>query len=89
MVQSCDKIGGMEAIGGYPALELRQGEHYHTGALKLNTARNALEYILRVRGYDKVYIPIIPAMLSLNLSRSWACHMSFIISTDFSNRNRK
>ena len=57
MVQSCDKIGGMEAIGGYPALELRQGEHYHTGALKLNTARNALEYILRVRGYDKVYIP--------------------------------
>ena len=46
-----------EAIGGYFELELRKGEHYHKNALRLNTARNSFEYILRVRKYTKVYIP--------------------------------
>lgn len=45
------------AVGGYFELELRKGEHYHKNALKLNTARNCLEYILKVRKYNKVYIP--------------------------------
>ncbi len=47
----------MEAIGGYFELELRKGEHYHKEAIKLNTARNCFEYILRARKYTKVYIP--------------------------------
>lgn len=47
----------MDAIGGYHALELRKGGHYHKNALLLNTARNCLEYILRCRQYTKVYIP--------------------------------
>lgn len=47
----------IDAIGGYPELELRKGEHYHKGALRLNTARNCFEYILRARRYTKVYIP--------------------------------
>lgn len=47
----------IDAIGGYPELELRKGEHYHKNALRLNTARNCFEYILRARGYTKVYIP--------------------------------
>ena len=47
----------MRAIGGYPELELRKGNHYHTEALRLNTARNCLEYILLARGYRKVFIP--------------------------------
>ena len=46
-----------KAIGGYNQLELRSGEHYHKDALRLNTARNCLEYILRVRKYSKLYIP--------------------------------
>lgn len=46
-----------EAIGGYHELELRKGEHYHKDALRLNTARNCFEYVLRVRKYTKVYIP--------------------------------
>lgn len=45
------------AIGGYFGLELRQGEHYHPKAIKLNTARNCLEYILRAGKYSKIYIP--------------------------------
>lgn len=44
------------AIGGYFELELRRNSHFHA-ALKLNTARNCLEYILRVRQYRKIFIP--------------------------------
>lgn len=47
----------MEAIGGYFSLELTQREEYHKHAIRLNTGRNCLEYILRVRGYKKVYVP--------------------------------
>lgn len=47
----------MEAIGGYFSLELLQHEEYHKDAIRLNTGRNCLEYILRVRGYKKVYVP--------------------------------
>ena len=47
----------MNAIGGYPELELRKGKHYHKGAIRLNTARNCLRYILAVRQYQKVYVP--------------------------------
>lgn len=47
----------MKAIGGYFELELPKGEHYHKNAIRLNTARNCFEYVLRARGYAKVYIP--------------------------------
>ena len=47
----------MEAIGGYFSLELLQRKEYHKNAIPLNTGRNCLEYILRVRGYKKVYVP--------------------------------
>lgn len=47
----------MDAIGGYFSLELPVREEYHKDAIRLNTGRNCLEYILRVRNYQKVYIP--------------------------------
>lgn len=47
----------MEPIGGYFELELRKGEHYHKNAIRLNTARNCFEYVLRTRNYKKVYVP--------------------------------
>ena len=47
----------MDAIGGYFSLELPFCEEYHKDALRLNTGRNCLEYILRARGYKKVYVP--------------------------------
>ena len=47
----------MDAIGGYFSLELPLGEEYHQDAIRLNTGRNCLEYILRVRQYKKVYVP--------------------------------
>lgn len=47
----------MKPIGGYFSLELPYGEEYHKDAIRLNTGRNCLEYILRARGYKKVYLP--------------------------------
>jgi hypothetical protein len=47
----------MKSIGGYFELELPQGKEYHSQAIALNTGRNVLEYILRVRGYKRVYLP--------------------------------
>lgn len=46
-----------EAIGGYFELELSKGEHFHKDAIRLNTARNCFEYVLRARNYSKVFIP--------------------------------
>lgn len=45
------------SIGGYFELELARGEEYHRNAIRLNTGRNAFEYILRSKRYNKVYLP--------------------------------
>ncbi|MCU0605866.1 MAG: hypothetical protein MUF78_00230 [Candidatus Edwardsbacteria bacterium] len=47
----------MRAVGGYFELELRKGAEYHPGAIRVNTARNAFEYLLRAGKYRKVYLP--------------------------------
>ena len=47
----------MEPIGGYFSLELPKHKEYHKDAIRLNTGRNCLEYILRARNFSKVYIP--------------------------------
>lgn len=47
----------MEAIGGYFSLESRSGEHFHTGAIRLNLARCAFLYVLLARRFKKVYVP--------------------------------
>lgn len=44
-------------IGGYFELELRKGEHYHEDAIRLNTAQNCFEYVLKARRYTKVFVP--------------------------------
>ena len=46
-----------KAIGGYFELELPIYEEYHKDALRLNSGKNCLEYILRCRNFTKVYIP--------------------------------
>lgn len=45
------------AIGGYFELELPVNREYHEKAIRLNTGRNALEYILKANAIKKVYIP--------------------------------
>lgn len=46
-----------KTIGGYFQLSLEKGEEYYPNLIKLNTSRNAFEYILIIKGYTKVYIP--------------------------------
>lgn len=45
------------AIGGYFSLETNDGWGYHQRALRLNSGRYALEYILKARKYRKIYLP--------------------------------
>jgi len=48
----------MQAIGGYFELELQKNSGpLYPDLVYLNTGRNAFEYILKVRGYKKVFIP--------------------------------
>ncbi len=47
----------MKPIGGYFELETSNGVEYHQDAIRLNTGRHALEYILRAKSYIKVYVP--------------------------------
>ncbi|MBG6234378.1 hypothetical protein IWX76_000933 [Pedobacter sp. CAN_A7] len=47
----------MPSIGGYLELQLPKGEELYPTLLKLNTGRNAFEYILKVKRYKLVHIP--------------------------------
>jgi hypothetical protein len=46
-----------KAIGGYFELQLPLKEEYYSSLIKLNTGRNALEYVLKVNNYTNIYIP--------------------------------
>lgn len=47
----------MKNIGGFFELEISKGKEYYPNAIKLNTCRNSLEYILRAKQYDKINLP--------------------------------
>ena len=46
-----------KAIGGYFELELPLHPELHAEAIALNSGRFCLEYLLRCRKYNKVYVP--------------------------------
>lgn len=50
-------IEHVKPIGGYFELELPTFPEYHCEAIALNSGRFCLEYILRCRNYNKIYIP--------------------------------
>lgn len=47
----------LNPIGGYFELELPRFPEYHSEAIALNSGRFCLEYILRCKHYNKVYVP--------------------------------
>lgn len=47
----------IKPIGGYMGLQIQNGHSYHPTLIALNTARNALEYILRIKKYTTIYLP--------------------------------
>jgi len=71
----------MNAIGGYFELELPYGEEYHKNAIRLNTCRNAFEYILIAKSYKRYIYHITPMMRCLNQFRNSILIMSFTILT--------
>jgi len=74
----------MDAIGGYFSLELPLHEEFHKDAIKLNTGRNCLEYILRCRKYKKVYIPYYTCEVILEPFKKLGVEHSFYrINIDF------
>lgn len=58
-------------------MELRKGEHYHKNAIRLNTARNCFEYVLRTRNYAKVYIPYYTCEVMLEPIRKLGIGLEF------------
>ena len=48
----------MNSIGGYFELELNKGIEYHSDAIKLNSGRNALQYIIMAGEYERIYMPL-------------------------------
>jgi len=44
-------------IGGFFQLELNKNYEYHKNAIKLNSSRYGLQYILKAKKYKKIYIP--------------------------------
>ena len=51
------KQENIKPIGGYFELELPQFAELHADAIALNSGRFCLEYILRCKQYNKVYVP--------------------------------
>lgn len=47
----------MKEIGGYFELEHLISDEYYKGLIHLNTARNALLYLIKLKEIEKVYIP--------------------------------
>jgi hypothetical protein len=47
----------MKSLGGYLPLQLENGQEYYPLFLKLNTGRNAFEYILKVKKYTAIFLP--------------------------------
>ncbi|MFZ4263642.1 hypothetical protein ACFRAE_16500 [Sphingobacterium sp. HJSM2_6] len=47
----------IKPIGGYFELQIENCLSYHPSLIALNTGRNALEYILRIRKYSTIFIP--------------------------------
>ena len=46
-----------KTIGGYIELQLPEGREHYPSFIKLNTGRNAFEYLLRIKKYSLVYLP--------------------------------
>lgn len=47
----------MKEIGGYLGLEKFSGREYHSDLIAINSARNALLYIVKAKKINKLYIP--------------------------------
>lgn len=67
----------MRDIGGYFELETLYGKAYHKDLIALNSARNALIYLLRAQGLQKIYLPYLLCDCVENICRDYHIDISF------------
>lgn len=73
-----------DPIGGYFEFELNLKKEYHQKALKLNTGRNALEYILIAKDYKKIHLPFYSCDALLEPIKKHGLEVSYYhINSDF------
>lgn len=71
-------------IGGYFGLESFSGTEYYPSLIKLNSARNALLYLLKARNIDKLYIPrYLCDTVSALCDRYGYCYEYYSVGSDF------
>lgn len=71
-----------KCIGGYFELESLINNPYHKGAIELNSARNALLYIVRSRNIKKIYTPYYMCD-SINFIEKYCERKYYEIGTNF------
>lgn len=81
-------------IGGYIELEKYAGAHYHKNAIALNSGRDCLKYLIRLRNIQTIFLPdfICSAVVEACLSESVTIKRYQIgenFSLNFSNLNIK
>ena len=54
-----------KSIGGYFGLEMSLREEYYSDMIRLNSGRNAFEYILRAKKYKKIFLPYFTCVVML------------------------
>lgn len=71
-------------IGGFLELEEYKGEEYYSNLIALNTARNALLYVIKTKKIEKLYIPtyICSAIIGV-LERAQIKYVFYGIGRDF------
>ena len=71
-------------IGGFLELEKYKGEEYYSNLIALNTARNALLYVIKTKKIEKLYIPtyICSAIIGV-LERAQIKYVFYGIGRDF------
>lgn len=67
----------MKEIGGYFEIEACTGVEYHTDALRLNTARNCLAYLINARGIKKILLPYYICDSVINVCKKYNCDIKF------------
>lgn len=74
----------MKEIGGYLGLDEPMGKEYHLNLIPLNTARNALIYVVKSKKIEKVYIPyFLCESVSGVLEREGCSYEQYHISPSF------
>ncbi len=74
----------MKEIGGYLGLDEPMGKEYYPNLIPLNTARNALVYLVKAKNIEKMYIPyFLCESVRCVLEREGCLYEQYHINEDF------